>query len=268
MIGALTCIVNAGDWSGKAPIDDKNPKAPIGCPDTNGEVTVGYMTDYLLHGFRMDRDTVWLDVNYTFDGIVPVTIGVTHFDGINGFATGPLFGTLVQGLGSIDETDVYAAVALPDVGGFSASLTYTHRFLNPSFPFPTSRNGSFGELSLQLRRDIGFADLILGTAYGINSSAAFGTGGGGWYHNAGLEKAIGITDSVSLVLGAGVGYHDGYFYNNSGWSNYYLSAALPIQLNCSATLTPYLGYNGVQQWDQYDFQGDVLHAGVSLTVSF
>ena len=78
LFGALTLSVNAGDWSGKAPVSGKNPKGPVGCPDTNGEVTVGYMTDYLLHGFRLNRDTVWLDANYTFDSLVPITIGVTH----------------------------------------------------------------------------------------------------------------------------------------------------------------------------------------------
>lgn len=266
MFGALTLSASAGDWSGKAPIADKEPvaKGVVGCPDTNGEISIGYMSDYFLHGYRINRDTVWFDAHYTFDAFVPLTIGVSHFNGINSF--GGLFG------GTINETDLYGRVGLPSILGFETSVGYTHRFMNASFPaFPNAGNiggGSFGEVDLAMRRDIGFADLVLGSAYGINSSPLFGTGGGGWYHSAGIEKGFDITDSVGLVLSTGVGYHDGYFYNNSGWSNYYVRADLPISLGCNFTITPYIGYNGVQQWDQYAVQGDALAAGVSMSISF
>jgi hypothetical protein len=80
------------------------------------------------------------------------------------------------------------------------------------------------------------------------------------------------------VLGAGVGYNDEYaLVGTSGWSNYYVTAALPIELNCRATLTPYVGYNGsiyqtgggqVSDRIGEETTGDVLHAGVSLSVSF
>ncbi len=263
MFGALTLSASAGDWSGKSTVGDKEPvgKGVVGCPDTNGEISIGYMTDYILHGYRVNRDTVWFDAHYTFDTFVPITIGVSHFNGLSSF--GGLFG------GTINETDVYGRVGLPSIFGFESSVGYTHRFMNASFPaIANVGSGSFGEFNLAMRRNIGFADLVLGTAYGVNSSPLFGTGGGGWYHTAGVERGFDITDTVGLVLSAGVGYHDGYFYNNSGWSNYYLRADLPIALSCNLTLTPYIGYNGVQQWDQYDFQGDALNAGVSLSLSF
>ena len=98
----------------------------------------------------------------------------------------------------------------------------------------------------------------------------------GWYHQAGIEKSFGLTDSVSLVLGAGVGYSDGYF-GGSGWNHYYATASLPIALNCRTTLTPYIGYNGAPDTWIADgitigsvgvAQSDILHGGVTLSVSF
>ena len=249
IIGALSLSVNAGDWGGGKSVAPP-AKGPIaGCPDTSGEVTVGYATDRILHGARLARDTVWLDVNYTFESVVPLTLGVSHYNNINAFVPVPLS----------DETDVYLAAQVAEVAGMSVTLDYTHRFF--------SGFGSFGELGLTLRKDIGFADLILSTDYGIN---AFGSDG--WAHRAGIEKVIDISDSMGLVLGAGVGYHDNYFFKaanpSSGWSHYYLTASLPIELNCAATLTPYIGFNGVQQWNEFNGQGDALHAGISLSVKF
>jgi len=96
-------------------------------------------------------------------------------------------------------------------------------------------------------------------------------------HEAAIEKTFGITDSVSLVLTTGVGYSDGYFLG-SGWNHYFVTASLPIELNCRATLTPYIGYNGkgggMIMGRIPDFAGnnqtqpDILHGGVSLSVAF
>ncbi len=267
IIGVFTLSVNAGDWSGKAVLDDKNPKAPLGCPDYNGAVSGGYVTDYVLHGIRINRDSIWADAHYTFDAFLPITIGASYKYGIDDFFFNNAAGLI--GLKGTNETDVYAKVALPEIAGFATTLGYTHRFFNFPVQIPgVINNASTGEISLGLRRDIGFADLVLGTLYAPSSSTVFLGTHGGWYHSGGIEKTIGITDSIGLVVGAGIGYHDGYFFNGSGWANYYLNAALPISLNCRTTLTPFIGYNGVQQWNQYNFQGDLLHAGASVSVAF
>ncbi len=251
MFGALALSASAGDWNGKSVVDDK--EVIVGCPDTRGSVTVAYVTDYILHGARINRDTVALDVNYTFGSAVPITLGVSHFAGINAF--NPVFNPI---FGALDETDVYLSAVIAEVGGFSVVTDYTHRF------FSNSIFGSIGELGLTLRRDVGFADFFVGSDFAMNPFA----GGNGWVHRAGLEKEIGITDSVGLLLGATVGYHDGYFVNNSGWSDYNLEVALPISLNCNTTLTPFVAYNGVQQWNQFALQGDALYGGISLNVKF
>lgn len=258
IIGAMTLGVNAGDW-GKAPVAPS--KAPIEeCYDLGGEISAGYMTDYIFMGSRIARDTVWTDVNYTVDSIVPITIGATYFN----FTRPATANNQAAFLGGGDKLDLYASAALGTFAGFDTSLGYTHYF----FPAGAGAN-SFGNINLDLRRSLGFADLLLGTNYG-----GIGLAGSGWYHHAGVEKTFGITDAMSLVLGAGVGYNDNYLTGNSAWSNYYVNAALPIELNCRTTLTPYIGYNGGINGGTSDLLvpaaggGDVLHAGVSLSVSF
>ena len=94
-----------------------------------------------------------------------------------------------------------------------------------------------------------------------------------------------MTDAVSLVLSTGVGYSDGYASSTyasiatgggSGWNHYYVTAELPIVLNCRAVLTPYLSYTGAPDTWVADgangltgnLQSDILSAGVTLSVSF
>jgi hypothetical protein len=244
IIGAMTLGVNAGDW-GKAPVIDKAPIEE--CYDIGGEVTVGYMSDYIFYGVRQARDTVWTDVNYTFDSLwAPINIGASYYNGTDGFG--------------FEELDLYASVEVGSYGGVDASLYYTHYF------YPGVSTNSYGEVGLDLGYSLGFADLSWRSGFGIDF---------GWYHEAGIERAFGITDNVSLVLGAGLGYTDGYNAGLSSWNHYYVNASLPIELNCRATLTPYVGYNGGPNGyavdgigTAYGPQSDILHGGVSLSVSF
>jgi hypothetical protein len=248
IIGVFAISANAGDW-GKAPVP---AKAPIEeCLDIGGEISAGYMSDYIFYGVRFARDSVWTDVNYTFDNLViPVNVGVWYLNGIDP--------------ADYDELNLYASVELGSFAGFDASLGYVHYF------FPETGAASNGEIGLDLSRSLGIVDLALETNYNLLAE--------GWYHQVGIEKTFGISDNVNLVVGAGLGYSDNYFAvaNNSGWNHYYVNAALPIELNCRATLTPYVGYNGGAGGyiadgfgaDGLQDQSDILHGGVSLSVSF
>ena len=249
IIGVFAISANAGDW-GKAPVP---AKAPIEeCLDIGGEISSGYMSDYIFYGVRFARDSVWTDVNYTFDNlIIPVNIGAWYLNGIDP--------------AGYDELDLYASVELGSFAGFDASLGYTHYF------YPEANAGnSYGEIGLDVSRSLGIVDLALETNYGLSF---------GWYHQAGIEKTFGVSDNVNLVVGAGISYSDNYFTaaNNSGWNHYYVTVALPIELNCRATLTPYVGYNGapggyiadgINSMTGLQNQSDILHGGVSLSVSF
>ncbi len=272
-LAAFGLGANAGDWGGKNP-----PKQVIEeCVDLGGEVTVGYHSDYLFKGVRWARDSVSADVNYTYEGLpVPVTVGATYYNGING--DGLLFG-------GFDKLDLYLDVALGTFAGFDVNLGYTHytfpefRSNGPFVPvFPATTGLGFGEIGLDISRSLGFADLVYSNAYSMGGAA------NGWYHQLGISRSFGLTDSISLVLGAGVAYTDNYWqdiaaapnFRDSGWNHYYVTASLPIQLNCRTVLAPYIGYNGgPDTWivDGVaplggDLQSDILHGGVTLSVSF
>lgn len=300
-IGAMTLSVNAGDW-GKAPVG----KAPIieECVDLGGEVSLGYKSDYIFRGVRLAGDSAWADVNYTFDNLaVPITVGAWYLNGINSGASAAGAGALgalgplgihhhdipgapgvgapgapgaAGGGGHFDQLELYVSAALGTFAGFDVALGYTH-YIYPEFRSNAGAPGGlgqrgFGELGLDVRRNLGFADFVAETNYAMGGRGSVS----GWYHQFGLERGFGITDSVSLVLGAGVGYTDGYFVD-SGWNHYYATASLPIQLNCRTVLTPYIGYVGAPDtWIADGFvaptvgtpQSDILHGGVTLSVSF
>lgn len=267
MLAATALGAHAGDW-GKAPIP---AKAPIEeCLDIGGSISAGYMSDYIFYGYRFARDSVWTDVNYTFDSLfVPVNLGAWYLNGIGG-APG------------YDELDLYVAAEIGSFAGFDVSLGYTYFF------FPEAAGiGSYGELGLDISRSLGFVDFAWESNYAMLGRT--GDTGGAWYHQASLSKEFGITDAISLVLSGGVGYSDGYASSTylgitgaaqpgNGFNHYFITAELPIALNCRATLTPYISYNGAPDGWVADgvnglftpngFQSDILSGGVSLSVTF
>jgi len=260
--GVSTPDLFAGDW-GKAPVD----KTPIEeCVDLGGELSVGYETDYVFYGVRFARDSVWTDVNYTFDNLaVPVTVGAWYLNGINGGGAG------------YDEVDLYVDFELGTFAGFDFNLGYYH-YAFPEFRSNVTPSGGYGEAYLDISLSLGFIDLAYSA---IQSFGGRGTAAG-WFHEFGVEKTFELCDSAAIVLGAGVGYSDGYYdsatfglASDSGWNHYYVKASMPIELNCRTTLPPYIGYNGATSGmiaDGIDVglgpQSDILHGGVSLTVSF
>jgi hypothetical protein len=250
IIGAMTLGVNAGDW-GKAPVVDKTPIEE--CLDIGGSISVGYDTAFLFYGARFTEDNIWTDVNYTLDtGIVPLNVGLWYLSGIED---------------DYDEFDLYVSAELGNYLGFDTSLTYVHYY------FPTANDPSTGDLTLGLSRSLGIVD------FSLSAASSLGIAGQDYqYYEAGIEKAFVVTDSVGLVLGLGVAYDDGY-KGASDWSHYYVTAALPIELNCRATLTPYVSMQGAPTGWVADFPGtssnnfddsqsDILYGGVSLSVSF
>lgn len=262
-ISAMALGVQAGSW-GKAVIPSKHVIQD--CVDVGGEISAGYMTDYVFYGVRFARDSVWTDVNYTFDNlVVPINIGVWYLNGIN-----PV---------NYDELNLYASADLGTYAGFDVELGYTHYF------FPEARDTSYGEIGLNINRSLGFVDFYYSANYALGSARPGVGAAGGWYHQIGLEKTFGITDNVSLVADGGVAFSDGYWRHlpgvggrTSGYNHYYVTLSLPIELNCRATLTPYIGYVGKgggivgghasQIQERNATQPDILHGGVSLSVSF
>lgn len=272
IISGLALGIQAGDW-GKAPVPDKTPIEE--CVDVGASITAGYLTDFIFQGSRHARDTIYTDVKYTFDSFVPITVGATYYNFLDSTNANAVFG---------DFLHTYASFNLGTIAGFDTALAYNHVFL-PEGTSPINTT-SQGVLTLGLSRDLGVATLLLGSAYSVGGDGSVFNDdfSGGWYHNAGLQKSFGLTDAASLVVEAGVGYSDDYWvhYWNSGWAHYYAKASLPIKLNCRATLTPFIGFNGGMDDNAFGFEssdsldalgtgaggGDVLHGGISLSVSF
>lgn len=264
-ISAMTLGVNAGDW-GKAPVGKQVVEE---CVDLGGTITTLYATDYIFRGVRWTRDAAVVDVNYAIDGLaLPVTIGAGYYNAINGD------GVLA---GGFDKLDLYAKAELGTFAGFDVALGYTH-YVFPEFRSNVSPSGlGYGEVGLEVSRSLGFADLTYSNAYAMGGLA------NGWYHELGLSKSFGLTDNISLVLGTGIAYSDSYWEsfsaNDSDWSHYYVTASFPIALNCRTTLTPYIGFvgngggagnmvtSGINPLGEGP-QSDILHGGVSLSVSF
>ena len=208
IIGAMTLGVHAGDW-GEAPVD----KTPIEeCVDIGGSIGVGYDTDFVFYGARFTTDSIWTDVNYTIEtGIADLNVGFWYLDGIDD---------------GYDELDLYVGTELGTYFGFDVSLGYIHYF------FP-SVGTSTGDLTLGLGTSLGFADFAVSATSGLDIGNF-----DYWYYEAGLEKAFG-----PVVLGAGIAYDDGY-KSASNWSHYYVTASTTFELNCRASVTPYVTYMG------------------------
>ena len=305
-IGVLTTLgafAGTSSWCPKAPVEDCYVDD---CPDIGGSISVGYGSDYIFYGTRFARDHVWADVNYTFDGILPINVGLLHISSLG--SGGP--GTDAYG----DETNLYASVALPEFFGFNTSIGYAHYFF-PTTRGPINANAgdSTAEVSLNISKDVMGFNLYYRGAYdfvapghlnNVNGIASFlevpgNQDNGAWVHELGVGREICLTDNISLALNGGVYYVDNYWGDlvtasvingnhsgrSSGWHAYYIKASLPIALNCRSTFTPYIGYNGtpdtwvgdeLQGIDASNFNGrnqgananDVFHWGVSLQVDF
>jgi hypothetical protein len=252
----------AGDWGkasvGKAPIEES--------PDFGASLSTGYVTDYIFKGVRFSRDSVWMEVEYALEGLpVPVSVGTSYLNGINGSAVGAAY----------DELNAFAKADLGTVAGYALDLAYDY-FVFPEFRSNIAPVGSYSEMTLGVDRQFAGIDFRYSLAYGFGDgiTPTNGTSPRGWFHDLGASKAFGLTDDLSLMLGAGVAYSDGFWYS-TGWNHYYATASLPIRLNSHTTLTPYVGYSGAPDtWvadgliGANDAQSDILHGGVTLSVSF
>lgn len=258
-------IADAGDW-GKAPLPAKEVIEE--CLDLGGEISAGYVTDYFFKGARFAGDSAWTQVTYTADALgIPVTLGTWYLNGIDD-ASGPAFGVG----GGYDELRLLATADLGTFAGINVDLGYTH-YTFPEFRSNVLPVGGYGEVGLDLSRSFGFVDVLYSNDYALGGG---GNAPSGWFHQFGLEKPFVITDAISLVIGGGIAYSDGYF-GSSDWNHYYATVSLPIQLNCRTTLTPYLGYTGATDgmvMDGITFgsvgtpQSDILHGGVAVSINF
>ncbi|MCB1076248.1 MAG: hypothetical protein KDM64_00345 [Verrucomicrobiae bacterium] len=231
MMGAIAIpFANAGDAKGVT-------EAVVAEEPLGGTISAGYMSNYIFYGVDFGSNAVWTGVDYAVAG-TPLNVGVWYIN--------PTDGNLD------DELDIYASVG-QEIAGFDASLTMTGYF------FPDSGADATYELGIGLERSLGIVDW--------NATARYDFEVEGYYFETGISKGIAVADNIELVLSTGISYQIDYFASGGEFNHVYLMASLPIALRSNVTLEPYVA--GLFALDAIDdFQDDIVHGGVSLSVSF
>lgn len=214
--------------------------APVCEAPFTGTVSVGYETTYLFRGFDFGSDAPWagVDLNGQLLGL-DLNIGAWYLNATDDTV-------------DYDELDLYAYVALPDLGPFAVSAGGTWFYFAE-----TATDG--GELLLDLSTSLGPVDLGFVTVYDIGEE--------GWNWQLALGKTIGLGDCLDLVLGAGVSYSDSYYFDVTGWNHAFATAGLDFALTETTTLSTYIGGNFPLE-DLADLQDNIVHGGASISVSF
>ncbi|NNE91813.1 MAG: hypothetical protein HKN23_09210 [Verrucomicrobiales bacterium] len=211
------------------------PEAPIGAT-----ISTGYMTNYIFYGVDFGEDAIWTGLDYTINALpIPVDVGVWYINP-------------TSGPGEDDELDLYASVG-DEFAGFDVSLTFA------AYLYPEFGSGETYELALGVGRSLGIVDVYTNSLYDFEIE--------GWYFEVGAEKGFDLTDTIGLVVSGGVAYQSDYNSAGDDWNHAYVQASFPIALRSNVTLEPYIA--GLFALDAVDdFQEDLLHGGVSLSVSF
>ena len=263
----------AGDW-GKAPVGGKEPYCPEAGPV---EVNVGYLSHYILRGYAQGVDVLMADVNYDISGfMIPLNVGISVHN------MGNYYSNLTGNYGG-SSYKVYGSSDIGNFAGFDVNVGAAYYFA-----LEDGNDEGFGELSLQARRDLGFAEMIFTSVYGLGQGE-FDNGDydpKGFYNELAFQKVIGLTEKTSLVATAGVSYISDTSwegedrFHGSGWNHYFVTLDFPVQVKCNITFTPYVGWNGSPRgWSTYDTynsggvssglnQGNILHGGAKFSVNF
>ncbi|MFO1486780.1 MAG: hypothetical protein U1F71_25700 [Verrucomicrobiaceae bacterium] len=269
--------------AGTAPAP-KNPVAPAPENDDLGiNATLGYDSSYVWRGLNFGSN--WVSAGLNGDVLL---IGGAGEDGAGstsllwdvnwGFLAGdndsfwnnsafPLVGDN-NGDVSFQRLQMAAAFA-HDFGPATVSLGYRYYYnmgqLADSTPLGDDTVGmnDTSEINLAVATSLGPIDLAFNNVYDITN--------GGFYFDVTASTTIAITDAISIVPSANVGYVSNYTWqftpamvnafkggaaqfggggfaagagnSVSGWTAANLRLAFPVKLNSRATLTPYVAVN-------------------------
>jgi hypothetical protein len=252
--------------SGKAPA----PVAPAPEQDLGFTLGVGYDSSYIFRGLQLAENWVSSSLDYT----LPLTQTLRLDVGANyGGSADDSFGeSLVSDVLGLDVSGAsyqrleLGAGLVADLGGVELGLGY--RWYH---------HMGDAEAILEDGHEIGLTVAAKAGPVNVGVGAYYDAAVDGWYFEAGINSEIKLTDSISLVPGATVGYANEYSYHFDvlgsqpavdGFTHVGLSLALPIKLTKSATLTPFIAAN--LPVDELDDLGEdnQLHGGVSLSVKF
>jgi hypothetical protein len=232
VMGAVAIPFASADGGGKIIAPEVAAEETLG-----GTISAGYMSNYVFYGVDLGGNAVWTGVDYEIPN-TPLTVGVWYVNPTDGLLD--------------DELDVFATLS-KEIGGFDTSLTMTGYF------YPDAGADATYELTLGIGRSLGFVDWTASARYDFEIE--------GWFFETGISKGIKLCDKSELVIGAGIGYQIDYWTGGGEFNHAYLIASLPYKLSSRVTLEPYVA--GLFALDAVDsFQDDIIHGGVSLSVSF
>ncbi|WP_395749813.1 hypothetical protein [Prosthecobacter sp.] len=265
----------------------KNPVAPPPANDDLGiTASLGYDSNYVWRGINYGQHWVRAGLNGAL-----LLVGGAAEDGAGSTSLlwnvdyGSLAGdqdhfspnfTGVPGGGAISKTASFQRLQLGaaishDLGPVSFSLGYS--FIHNMGLL--ANGGGFNSVAIPGSGGYGMNDIQQVTAgvstnlgpVVLSSSANYDLFNGGWYFDVNAKSTIAVTDAISIVPHAGLGY--GLNYNAgftqgtrnliggggfaggssavrngfSGWTALNVGLDFPIKLNSRATLTPYVAFN-------------------------
>jgi hypothetical protein len=252
LIAACAALsAQAGTTGGKtiAPVVEPEVDDSLGM-----KATIGYDSRYYFRGLWFSNHNVWTNLAAS----VPLTDKLT-FD---------TFGYYTDSATSLNYSELDVGASLTYDAGFakfSAGYTWFYFF-----------NGFFGdgigqdyahEAFVSTVVPLGPVNLSALYAYDFYISAS--------YAQVGLDTTIPVTDWLSIVPAAVIGYGiDGYYTfgtAGSAWNHVGLNVSFPITLSKTATLTPYIAANFSMEGreDLNTIEGsDEVFGGVSLSITF
>lgn len=259
----------------------KNPIAPAPVNDDLGiTASIGYDSNYVWRGINYGQHWVRAGVN----GAILLAGGASE-DGAGSTSLlwdvnyGSLAGDqdhfspsglqpVIANTASFQRLQLGAAIQ-HDLGPVAVSFGYSYIHNMGSLANGSGVNQIPGAPQGYGMNDIQQLTLGVNTNLGpinLASSANYDLVNGGWYFDLTAKSTIAVTDAISIVPHAGLGY--GLNYNAgftqatrnivggggifgqsaaqggiSGWTALNVGIDFPIKLNSRATLTPYVAYN-------------------------
>jgi hypothetical protein len=243
----------------QAGVISSGPSAPPPAPSSDfwsGSVSLGYDTDYIFRGFETSEDNLWgsLDLNFNLSDRWTLNLNA-WFTSSTTEVTGP-------GI-EYDELNLYARLfyKVNDQLSFGPSLRW---YDYPSIPNVNDELEAGLELAYA---PCACSNVTFGVFYNEELDAL--------YAELGASYTFKLTDRVSLVPGAVIGYRDVEDTDINDFSHATLYVKMPIALKENVTLTPYIAGNfpmdGTDEaTDAFEMarQDDEIYGGVSLTVGF
>jgi hypothetical protein len=196
------------------------------------DLTVGYDSEYYYRGLWFSNENTWFNLGASKKLDDKTTVSaLAYYTADSGSA--------------YQELDLGASVAY-DAGFATLTAGYTYFFFFDGYSATGLGQSYAHEVYVSAAKTLGPVNVTATAAYDFYVDAA--------YAEIAVDKTFALNDSTSLVLKAAAGYSLGGYYtvingagfnegNESVWTHVVLNASLPIALNKTFTLTPYVAYN-------------------------